>query len=107
MLETNIFAVMEAKLQEANDRGIKPVIIIDEFQYLKNIIIDKENNLSLVQELFKFFIAMTKVQHLCHIVCLTSDSYYIEELYTDTKLKNTSEYFLMEHLTKPDIQYRL
>ena len=107
MLQTNLFAVMENKLREAQINWIKPVIIIDEFQYLKNIIIDKEHNLLLVEELWKFFIAMTKVTHLAHIVCLTSDSYYIEELYAHTKLKNTSKFFLVDHISYDDVAYRL
>ena len=107
MIKTNVFEVMESKLRQANEKWIKPVIIIDEFQYLRNIIINKEDNLTLVQELRKFFIAMTKVEHLAHIVCLTSDSYYMEELYADTKLKNTSKFYLVDHISKTDVQYRL
>jgi len=91
------------KAEKANEKWIKPVIILDEFQYLKNIIIDKENNLLLNEELFKFFIRLTKVNHLAHVICATSDSYYIEELYNHAKLKNTSKYFLVDHLEKKDI----
>lgn len=107
MLKTNIFAVMVTKLEEANKKGIRPVIILDEFQYLRDIILDKENNLLLVEELFKFFIALTKVRHLAHIICLTSDSYYIEELYQHAKLKNTSRYYLIDHMSQKDIEYWL
>jgi len=103
LMKTNIFALMTEKLKKANEKGIKPIIILDEFQYLKNIIIDKENNLLLSEELFKFFIKLTKVNHLAHIICATSDSYYIEELYNHAKLKNTSKYFLVDHLDKKDI----
>ena len=107
MMQTNLFAVMENKLRQAQKNWIKPVIIIDEFQYLKHIIIDKEHNLLLVEELWKFFIRLTKVLHLAHVVCLTSDSYYIEELYAHTKLKNTSEFFLVDHISYDDVAYRL
>jgi len=103
LIKENIFGVMQEKLKKANKKWIRPVIIIDEFQYLKNIIIDKENNLLLVEELWKFFIALTKQNHLAHVICLTSDSYYIEELYSHTKLKNTSYYYLVDHLEKKDI----
>ncbi len=105
MLKTNIFKVMEEKLREANEKWIKPVIIIDEFQYLRDIIIDEKNNLLLVEELWKFFIRLTKVQHLAHVVCLTSDSYYMEELYNHTKLSKTSKFYMIEHLKKKDIEY--
>jgi len=107
LLKTNIFWVMMEKIKRANEKWIKPVIILDEFQYLKNIIIDKENNLTLIEELFKFFIALTKQNNLAHVVCLTSDSYYMEELFFDTKLGNTSDFYLIEHLEKKDIEYWL
>jgi len=107
MFKSNIFGVMLEKLKKAKENWIKPVIILDEFQYLKDIIIDKENNLTLVKELFKFFISITKQYNLAHVVCLTSDSYYMEELYSDTKLANTSMFYLMEHLNKKDIYYWL
>jgi len=87
------------------------VIILDEFQYLKNIkfdttLPDTADN-RVIEELFKFFISMTKQFNLCHIICLTSDSYYIEELYENAKLSNTSDFYLMEHLSKKDIFYWL
>jgi len=111
ILETNIFWVMEDRLRKLNNEWIKPVIILDEFQYLKNIKFDPTLSNSpdniVVNELFKFFISMTKQFNLCHIVCLTSDSYYMEELYWDTKLAKTSDFYLMEHLNKKDIFYWL
>jgi len=113
LIKENVFWVMEEKLKKANEKWIKPVIIIDEFQYLKDIIIEKDirqwdkPNLLLVEELWKFFIELTKVKHLAHVICLTSDSYYIEELYTHTKLKNTSKYYLVDHLEKKDIVWWL
>jgi len=112
-LETNVFEVMERKLKKANEKWIRPVIIIDEFQYLKDIVIEwvrrvwDKPDLLLVEELWKFFIRLTKVSHLAHVICLTSDSYYIEELYSHTKLKNTSKYYLVDHLEKKDIVWWL
>ena len=107
LIKANIFWVMMEKIKKANEEWIKPVIILDEFQYLKDIIIDEKNNLTLIEELFKFFIALTKQNNLAHVVCLTSDSYYMEELYNDTKLSNTSKFYLIDHLKKEDIYYWL
>jgi AAA+ ATPase superfamily predicted ATPase len=107
LLKENVFALMLKKLHKAKEQGKKPVIIIDEFQYLKNIFLDDEKEIRLVDELFKFFIEITKVYHLAHVVCLTSDSYYIEELYTQTKLSNTSDFQMVDHLKKEDIYYWL
>ena len=107
LLEVNIFALMIEKLEKANKKWIRPVIILDEFHYLRDIIIDKEHNLTLTSELFKFFIALTKVEHLAHIICLTSDSYYLWEIYSEAKLKNTSDFYHIDHLEKQDILYWL
>jgi len=109
LIKDNVFEAMEKKLIKANDKWIKPVIIIDEFQYLRDIPIERDKriwekkDILLVEELWKFFIAITKQNNLAHVICLTSDSYYIEELYNQTKLKNTSDYFLVDHLEKKDI----
>jgi AAA+ ATPase superfamily predicted ATPase len=110
MLETNLFGMMMEKIQKANDEGIKPVIILDEFQYLKDIKLYPEipnDNVLLIEELFKFFIALTKQNNLAHVVCMTSDSYYLEELYHDTKLTNTSDFYHIRHLSYDDIKYWL
>lgn len=108
MLETRLFGLMMDKIQKANDEGIKPVIILDEFQYLKDIKLYKDDpNILLIEELFKFFIALTKQNNLAHVICMTSDSYYMEELYSDTKLTNTSKFYHIEHLSYDDIKYWL
>lgn len=100
----DIFSLLMDKITKANEEGIKPVIILDEFQYLQKIKLYKDNDdIYLIEELFKFFIALTKQNNLAHVVCLTSDSYYMEELYNDTKLSNTSDFQLIDHLSKEDI----
>jgi len=100
-LKENAFAVIVEKLESANQRGIKPIIIIDEIQLLKHIYINGERYL--IDELFNLFIALTKVKHLAHIVLATSDSYFIEEIYNSSKLAKTSEFFLLDHFNKKDV----
>ena len=107
LLNTNIFALMIKKIKKANDKWIKPVIILDEFQYLKDIYLDDKKEVKLINELFKFFIALKKQNNMAHVVCLTSDSYFLDELYYETKLKNTSKFYLVDHLLKEDIYYWL
>ncbi len=107
ILETNVFGLMEDKLRKLNKQWIKPVIILDEFQYLKNIFIDSKKEVKLIEELFKFFISITKQFNLAHVICSTSDSYFLEELYNDTKLANTSDFYMIDHLSKKDIYYWL
>ena len=100
-LQENAFGLMVDKLISANKRGIKPVIIIDEIQLLKNIWMNGERYL--IDELFNLFIALTKVRHLSHVILATSDSYFIEEIYKSAKLAKTSKFFLLEHFGKEDV----
>lgn len=107
MIKKDIFKTLIRKIEKLREEGIKPIIILDEFQYLRNIFVDDAKEVKLIEELFKFFIALTKQNNLAHVVCLTSDSYYMEELYNDTKLTNTSDFQIIEHLEKEDIYYWL
>ena len=99
------FDVMEAELKALNSKGIKPVIIIDELQALDFIYFNSQREL--IKELINFFVAMTKESHLCHILLSSSDGYFIEKLYNDSKLRKTSELFEVDYLPKEDIVYWL
>ncbi|AEF96722.1 ATP-binding protein [Methanotorris igneus] len=79
-----------------------PILIIDELQKLKNIYFN--GGKSLLNELFNLFVSLTKMEHLCHVICLTSDSLFINEIYTNSSLAETSEYYLIDWLKKEDIK---
>jgi hypothetical protein len=97
--------VMEAELKALNKNGIKPLIIIDELQALDFIYFNSQREL--IKELINFFVAMTKESHLCHVLMSSSDGYFIEKLYNDSKLKKTSKLFEVDYLPKEDIVYWL
>jgi uncharacterized protein len=99
-LSENPFGVMVDKLISAGKRGIKPVIIIDEIQLLKNIGLNGERYL--IDELFNLFIEITKTKHLAHAVLATSDSYFIEEIYNSSKLAKTSRFLLLDHFNQEE-----
>ena len=101
IFEKNPFKIMEDQLRKINEKGIKPIIIIDEIQNLKSIYMNGDRRL--LDELFSFFIRLTKETHLANIVLATSDSYFIEEIYNSVKLEKTSEFYLVDHLKKSDI----
>ena len=44
---------------------------------------------------------------MCHVLLSSSDGYFIEKLYNDSKLKKTSELFEVDYLPKEDIVYWL
>lgn len=99
------FDVMKAELQELNAQNITPVIIIDELQALDFIYFNSQREL--IKELINFFVAMTKESHLCHVLLSSSDGYFIEKLYNDSKLKKTAKLFEVDYLPKEDIVYWL
>ena len=99
------FDVMKAELKDLNSKGIKPVIIIDELQALDFIYFNGQREL--IKELINFFVAMTKESHLCHVLLSSSDGYFIEKLYNDSKLRKTSELLEVDYLPKEDIVYWL
>ncbi len=100
-LKENAFAIMVEKLESANKRGVRPIIIIDEIHLLKNIYINGERYL--IDQLFNLFIALTKVKHLAHVVLCTSDSYFIEEVYHSAKFEKAATYYPMNYFDKKEI----
>ena len=99
------FAVMKQELQKTAEKGIRSVIIIDELQALEGIYLNGQREL--LKELFNFFVAMTKESHLCHVMIASSDGYFIERIYNDSKLKKTSRFLEVEYLAKDDVMFWL
>ena len=85
------FVYMEEVLKGQEKIG---VIVFDELQRLKDVYINGERKV--VDALFNFFVRLTKVLHLSHVIVMTSDTFFIEEVYTSSSLKNTSIYYLVD-----------
>ncbi|WP_456472727.1 ATP-binding protein, partial [Methanocaldococcus sp.] len=102
----DVFAKINESINTVIKDGKKPVLIIDELQKLKNIYFNGNNKegKSLLNELFNLFVSLTKMEHLCHVICLTSDTLFIEEIYNNSTLKNASKYYLIDWLSKEDIK---
>jgi len=94
------FVIMEKELQKLVQKGTKPVIIIDELQALENIYMNGQKEL--IKELFNFFVAMTKESHLAHVIIASSDGYFIDTIYNDSKLKKCAEFFEVNYLSFDD-----
>ena len=102
----DVFAKINESINAVIKDGKKPILIIDELQKLKNIYFngDGKEGKSLLNELFNLFVHLTKVRHLCHVICLTSDTLFIDEIYRNSTLKNASEYYLIDWLRKESIR---
>jgi len=93
------FLVMKREFQRLQKKNIRPVIIIDEFHKLDGLYMpDKQKRLMV--ELMNFFVAMTKESHLCHVIIASSDAFFIEQVYVDTKLRKTSQFMKLDYLEK-------
>ncbi|MBN1970995.1 MAG: AAA family ATPase [Candidatus Delongbacteria bacterium] len=99
------FEVMEQELKLLNKKGIKPIIVIDELQALENIYMTDQREL--LKELFNFFVSITKETHLAHVIVASSDGYFIERIYNESKLKKTSEFLEIDYLDENDVKYWL
>ena len=96
------FLVMKREFQGLVKKGIQPVVIIDEFHKLDGLYLpDKQKRLMV--ELMNFFVAMTKESHLCHVIIASSDAFFIEQVYMDSKLLKTSEFMKLDYLEKKDV----
>lgn len=101
--ELDPFEVMEKEFIKLNKRGIKPILIIDELQILDHIYMNSGRDRQLIIELFNFFVAMTKESHLAHIIIASSDGYFIDTVYNDSRLKKTSKFYRVDYLEKDEV----
>jgi AAA+ ATPase superfamily predicted ATPase len=101
--ELDPFVIMEKEFQKKIEKGIKPVVIIDELQAIDHIYMSNGKDRRLIIELFNFFVAMTKESHLAHIIIASSDGYFLNTVYTDSKLKKASKFYRVDYLEKEDV----
>ncbi len=73
------------------------MIVFDEIQKFKGVYMNGGRQKTLVDELFDFFVALTKFRHLPHVIVMSSGTFFIEEIHTNSTLKNASEYYLVDY----------
>ena len=69
-----------------------PILIIEELQVIGDLKIDG----FLIYKLFNFFIRLTKELHLAHVFVITSDSLFIEQVYSEAMLEERCRYLLVD-----------
>jgi len=82
------------------EKKLKPVFILDELQMIKEIVNSKGS--PLLDNLFNFFVRMTKATHLCHCFAVSSDSVFIERIHGSARLEGRSQYILIDDLDDKD-----
>ena len=87
----DVFKYIEGFMEEISQKYV-PVLIVDELQVIGDVKIDE----LLIYKLFNFFIRLTKELHLCHVFAVSSDSLFIEEIYSEAMLQGRCRYLLVD-----------
>jgi AAA+ ATPase superfamily predicted ATPase len=88
----NAFSYIIKLFEAVRDSGKQPVLVLDELQKIGDVKV----NGSLIYELFNFFIDLTKELHLAHVFVITSDSLFIERVYSEAMLEGRCRYLLVD-----------
>ena len=96
----NIYRYLKELFLEIRAKGKVPVFILDELQMLKDISLN--GNKSLLKSFFQFLVALTKVEHLAHVFCVSSDSLFIEHVYSSAELENRADYILVDDFERKE-----
>ena len=86
------FVYVETVLSAFYGSGRAPMLVIDELQVIGDLKVDE----FLIYKLFNFLIRLTKELHLCHVFVMTSDSLFIERVYSEAMLQERCDYLLVD-----------
>ena len=82
-----------------------PILILDEVQILEGIYMNGEvKRRHLLTEFFNFLVRLTKETHLAHVVVMTSETLFLEKIYNHSKLAETSDFYLIDHLSYDQVK---
>ena len=90
------FVYIETVLRAFYKNDQNPVLVIDELQVIGDLKIDG----LLIYKLFNFFIRLTKELHLAHVFVITSDSLFLEQVYTEAMLSGRCRYLVVDDFDK-------
>jgi len=86
------FVYIETVLKAFYKTGYAPVLVIDELQVIGDLKVDE----LLIYKLFNFFVRLTKELHLAYVFVITSDSLFIERVYSEAMLQGRIRHSLVD-----------
>lgn len=90
------FVYIETVLRAFYNSGYIPVLIIDELQVIGDVKVDD----LLIYKIFNLFVRLTKELHLAHVFAITSDSLFIERVYSEAMLQGRCRYLIVDDFDK-------
>ena len=88
----DVFSYIIEVFEMIKERGKTPIMVLDELQVIGDLKIDG----LLIYRLFNFFVSLTKKRHLCHVFAISSDSLFIERVYSEAMLQGRAEFLLVD-----------
>ena len=103
--QLNLFKVFLKEIEKIVKGKKKCVIIVDEIQKIRDVYMENgKGERELLKEFLNFCVSLTKERHLSHVLILTSNTVFIERLYSDAKMKETSKFKKIDHLSKEKME---
>jgi len=96
----DIYSYIEELFIKLRLKGIIPILILDELQMLKEVTLN--GNRPLLKSFFQFLVGLTKAHHLAHVFCISSDSLFIEHVYSAGELEGRVRYILIDDFDKKE-----
>ena len=88
----DVFEYIITVFETVREKRKTPILILDELQVIGDL---KINDL-LIYRLFNLFVSITKKRHLAHVFAITSDSLFIERVYSEAMLHGRCRYLLID-----------
>ncbi len=88
----DIFEYIITVFETVREKGRVPILILDEMQVIGDLKIDD----LLIYRLFNLFVSITKKRHLSHVFAVTSDSLFLERVYSEAMLHGRCRYLLVD-----------
>jgi AAA+ ATPase superfamily predicted ATPase len=89
------FAPLIEKLKKFH----RPVLVLDEIQNLKHSGLDNEE----LSQVLNFLVTLTKRLHLAHVIVVTSDCLFIDEIARLASLEETADYLYVGDLPQKNV----
>jgi len=99
------YQIINQRIEQEIKKKRKVVIIFDEIQLLKGIWTEEKKEF--LYELINYFIKQTKVEHKVNVIFVTSDAYFLTELFQKGKLEASAQFVFLDFLNENEINYWL
>ena len=82
--------------------GCRVNLVIDELQALKDIYLNEKR--MLIDSLLNFFVSLTKMDKIANVICATSETFFIDELWHNSKLHGAAEYWWIDWMPEVEVE---